>query len=108
MKQIAVQDLTAHCAAQSTLLLDVREPWEVEMASIKVPGASTLAIAMNELAHRLHELRGAQSVVCICHHGVRSAQVVAFLERQGMDAVYNLTGGIAAWSQRVDPRVPTY
>jgi rhodanese-related sulfurtransferase len=108
MKQIAVQDLTAHCAAQPTLLLDVREPWEVEIASIQIPGATTLAIPMNEIPARLREMDSAPSVVCICHHGMRSAQVVAFLERHGVDAVYNLTGGIAAWSQSVDPRVPTY
>jgi rhodanese-related sulfurtransferase len=108
MKQIAVQDLTAHCAAQPTLLLDVREPWEVEIASIQIPGATTLAIPMNEVPGRFQALDGAPSVVCICHHGMRSAQVVAFLERQGIDAVYNLAGGIAAWSQSVDPRVPTY
>jgi rhodanese-related sulfurtransferase len=108
MKQIAVQDLTAHCAAQPTLLLDVREPWEVEIASIQLPGAATLAIPMNEVPGRLQALDGEHSVVCICHHGMRSAQVVAFLERHGVDAVYNLAGGIAAWSQSVDPRVPTY
>ena len=108
MKQIAVQDLTAHCAAQPTLLLDVREPWEVAFASIQVPGTSALAIPMNELPSRLQDLDPLQPVVCICHHGVRSAQVVAWLEQRGFEAVYNLAGGIAAWSQQVDPRVPSY
>jgi rhodanese-related sulfurtransferase len=108
MKQVSIQDLTAHCAAQPTLLLDVREPWEVEIASINLPGTTLLSIPMNEIPGRLQELEGAPSVVCVCHHGMRSAQVVAFLERQGVDAVYNLAGGIAAWSQSVDPRVPTY
>jgi rhodanese-related sulfurtransferase len=108
MKQIAVQDLSAHCAAQPTLLLDVREPWEVSLASIQVPGASALAIPMNELPARLQDLNPLQPVVCICHHGIRSAQVVAWLEQRGFDAVYNLAGGIAAWSQQVDPRVPSY
>ncbi|HEX7441134.1 MAG TPA: rhodanese-like domain-containing protein, partial [Caldimonas sp.] len=46
--------------------------------------------------------------VCICHHGARSAQVVAFLERQGFESVYNLAGGIDAWSLQVDPEVPRY
>lgn len=49
-----------------------------------------------------------QPIVCICHHGVRSAQVVAFLERQGFGAVYNLAGGIDAWSQQIDADVPRY
>jgi len=47
-------------------------------------------------------------IVCICHHGVRSAQVVAFLDRLGFDSAYNLAGGIDAWSQLVDPGVPRY
>ena len=59
-------------------------------------------------AERLAELDPAQPVVCICHHGARSAQVVAFLERQGFAAVYNLAGGVDAWSGEVDPAVPRY
>jgi rhodanese-related sulfurtransferase len=108
MKQIAVQDLTAHCAAQPTLLLDVREPWEVAIACISVEGSTSVAIPMNELPARLQDLDPLQPVVCICHHGVRSAQVVAWLEQRGFDAVYNLKGGIAAWSQQVDANVATY
>jgi rhodanese-related sulfurtransferase len=67
---------------------------------------------MNEVSGRLDELDDtgtrAQPVVCICHHGMRSAQVVAFLERQGFEAVYNLAGGIDAWSEQVDAGVPRY
>ena len=112
MKQIAPRDLTAHCAVQPTLLLDVREPWEVSLASIQVPGTSALAIPMNELPARLQDLdrewTHTQPVVCICHHGVRSAQVAGWLEQRGFEAVYNLAGGIAAWSRQVDPQVPSY
>ncbi len=108
MKQLAVEHLRAHCAAQPTVLLDVREPWEVATASIRLDGATTLAIPMNELPARIRELDPQQCVVCICHHGIRSAQVVAFLAHQGFDAVYNLDGGIAAWSENIDPNVPTY
>ena len=50
----------------------------------------------------------AQPIVCICHHGARSAQVVAFLQQQGYDDVYNLAGGVDAWSALVDPSVPRY
>jgi rhodanese-related sulfurtransferase len=63
---------------------------------------------MNDIPARLAELDPAQPVVCICHHGARSAQVVAFLERQGFDAVYNLAGGSDAWSLQVDSSVPRY
>ena len=90
------------------LLLDVREPWEVETAAIRVEGASSVAIPMGEVPARLAEIGRSQPVVCICHHGARSAQVVAFLERSGYAAVYNLAGGVDAWSQQVDGRVPRY
>ena len=90
------------------LLLDVREPWEVETAAIRIEGAGSVAIPMGQVPARLAEIDRAQPVVCICHHGARSAQVVAFLERSGFEAVYNLAGGVDAWSQQVDARVPRY
>ena len=86
----------------------MREPWECALAAIRVDGLAALEIPIGSVPARLHELDPAQPVVCICHHGVRSAQVVAFLERQGFDAVYNLAGGIDAWSDEVDARVPRY
>jgi rhodanese-related sulfurtransferase len=52
------------------------------------------------------KLPGSQPIVCICHHGVRSLQIVAFPERNGYSSVYNLAGGIDAWSQRIDAAVP--
>jgi rhodanese-related sulfurtransferase len=90
------------------LLLDVREPIEFRHAAVRVPGATTLHVPMNEIPGRLAELPKTQPILCICHHGMRSAQVVAFLERAGYESVYNLAGGIDAWSQRVDPAVPRY
>jgi rhodanese-related sulfurtransferase len=111
MKQLTGHELLAlHAdrAAQPPLLLDVREPWEFEIAAIRIEGLRTLHMPMNAIPERLAELDAAQPVVCICHHGLRSAQVVAFLERQGFDAVYNLAGGIAAWSEQVDTSVPGY
>ena len=111
MKQLSgAQLLSMHTAAAgpAALLLDVREAWEVALASIRIDGAPSLSIPMNEIPARLHELDPAQPVVCICHHGARSAQVVAFLEREGFGAAYNLAGGIDAWSTQVDTRVPRY
>ncbi len=99
-------DFVAHDA--QALLLDVREAWEVQVARIALPGARSLHIPMNEVPARLAEIDPAQPVVCICHHGARSAQVVAFLHRQGCQRVYNLAGGLDAWSLRVDPTVPRY
>jgi rhodanese-related sulfurtransferase len=94
--------------AGPALLLDVRDAWEFRLAAIRVNGASTLNLPMGQIPQRLTELDPAQSILCICHHGMRSAQVVAFLERSGYDSVYNLAGGIEAWSTKVDPAVPRY
>ena len=95
-------------AAAAPLLLDVREPWEFALAAIRIDGWHTLHIPMNQVPARLAELDPRRTVVCICHHGMRSAQVVAFLERQGFEAAYNLGGGTDAWSQQVDPNVTRY
>lgn len=112
MDQLHVRDLAAFVDAQPAdrrpVLLDVRQPWEVALARIALPGADALDIPLHELPARLHELPEAQPVVCICHHGVRSLQAVAFLVRAGFDSVYNLAGGIDAWSMEVDPGVPRY
>ena len=112
MKQLSGHDLlglhAARVDAPALLLLDVREPWEFELAAIRFDGWRTLHLPMSTIPDRIGELDAAQPVVCICHHGARSAQVAAFLERQGFDAVYNLAGGIDAWSEQVDSGVPRY
>jgi rhodanese-related sulfurtransferase len=107
--QLRPQDLGALAAqTPAPLLLDVREPWEVALARIEVGGADHLHVPMRAVPPRLHELPRSQPIVCICHHGARSAQVVAFLQHHGFEAVYNLAGGIEAWSTEVDPAVPRY
>lgn len=115
MKQLRGRDLlgmtnpaTAAAGAPTPLLLDVREPWEFALAAIRIDGIETRLMPMNSVPQNVGELDPVQPVVCICHHGARSAQVVAFLERQGFEAVYNLAGGIDAWSAEVDPAVPRY
>ena len=88
----------------SPVILDVREPWEVELASL--PGAVT--IPMGAITRSLDRLDPDRSTVCLCHHGARSMQVGLYLEQQGFRDVVNLTGGIHAWSEQVDPAVRTY
>lgn len=108
LRQLPAPEAHARLTGEAPpLLLDVREPWEAQTARISVPGEQRL-IPMGQLPARLDELDPAQSVVVYCHHGMRSLQVVAFLERQGFDSVYNLAGGIEAWSVEVDPQVPRY
>ena len=112
MQQVRVTDLAALLASLDAgarpVLLDVREPWEVQTASFTLPGVERLAIPMNELPGRLDELDPEQPVLSLCHHGMRSLQVAAFLERQGFDQVFNVAGGIDAWSRQVDASVPLY
>jgi rhodanese-related sulfurtransferase len=100
--------LRAEAGPSAPVLLDVREPWEVALARITWPGAATLDIPMMQVPERLSDIDRSRPVVCICHHGMRSAQVVAFLQQQGHDSAYNLTGGIDAWSRDVDPTVARY
>jgi adenylyltransferase/sulfurtransferase len=86
------------------LVVDVREPEEYELARIE--GARLLPLSLfNEWAPALDRSR---ETVFMCHHGVRSAQVCAFLSRQGFDKLHNLDGGIERWSTDVDPSVPRY
>jgi len=109
MRQIQATEVQALLAGgPPVLLLDVREPWEFELAAIRLPGATTLNLPMGQIPQRLAELDPAQPMLCICHHGMRSAQVVAFLARAGFESVYNLAGGIDAWSTQVDTGVPRY
>lgn len=96
-------------AADLPLLLDVREAWEFDLAALRADGLTTINLPMSEIVQRLGELDPARPTVCLCHHGVRSAQVAAFLEqRQGFVSVTNFTGGIDAWSTEVDASVPRY
>ncbi len=91
-------------ARPQPVLLDVREPWEFELC--KIDGAAL--IPMNTIPARLDELDEDAEIVCICHHGARSMNVAAFLERNGFTRTFNLTGGIHAWAVQVDPAMPKY
>ncbi len=113
MDQLHVQELREFIEAQQAagerpLLLDVREPWEVALAAIAVPGAESVNVPLMQLPQRVAGLARTQPIVCICHHGVRSRQAVAFLVQAGFESVYNLAGGIDAWSMEVDPAVARY
>ncbi|MDM0040782.1 rhodanese-like domain-containing protein [Variovorax sp. J22G21] len=109
--QVAPADLAAWFAvdpAAAPVLLDVREPWERQTASVTPAGFTLLAIPMNEVPARLAELDAGQRVACLCHHGARSQRVAMFLNQNGFDALANVAGGIDAWSMLHDPAVPRY
>ena len=85
------------------MLLDVREPWEFELASIE----GSELIPMSQLEERFTELDPASETVVICHHGNRSSYVAMALHRVGFEKVLNLEGGLDAYSS-VDESVPRY
>ena len=85
-------------------LLDVREPMELDFCKIE----GSLTIPMGQIPHRTEEIPKDQPVYVLCHHGMRSGQVTAFLRQRGFDNAINIAGGIDAWSARVDPEIPRY
>ncbi len=86
-------------------LLDVREPWEFEAAHM---GGAKL-VPMGDVPSRAHqELDPEDHIVVVCHHGVRSMSVTAWLRQQGFEKAQSMRGGIDAWSRQVDGKVPVY
>lgn len=100
--------LQAARAHGEPVVLDVREPSELQQASVKAEGFTLLTIPMGALVARLDELDPAQPIACLCHHGARSMQVAAYLEARGFTQVANIAGGINAWSNELDASVPRY
>lgn len=95
-------------AGPQAVVLDVREPHELQLASISPAGFALRTIPMGTVPLRLGELDPDQPVACLCHHGGRSMQVANFLAARGFSKVANIAGGINAWSAEVDPGVPRY
>lgn len=104
--EIAPRDVKAKLAASEEFtLLDVREPWEYEIA--KIAGAKL--IPMGDVPSRAHkELDPDEYIVVVCHHGVRSMNVTVWLRQQGFEKAQSMRGGIDAWSKQVDPTMPMY
>ena len=90
------------------VVLDVREPYELQTASVTADGFTLLAIPMGVIPPRLAELDTQQPIACLCHHGGRSMQVANFLKSHGFEHVANIAGGIHAWSAEVDPNIARY
>jgi rhodanese-related sulfurtransferase len=91
-------------ARVAPLIVDVREPWEIQKCAIE----GSQAMPLRELPARVADLPDDRDLVLVCHHGSRSEQAAAWLARQGFDRVHNLEGGIDAWARTVDPAMPRY
>jgi rhodanese-related sulfurtransferase len=106
VEELRPEDVAARLKSKESriLLLDVREPDERERAAIQ----PSVHIPMRDVPTRLSEIPRDRAIVVYCHGGTRSAMIAGFLEGQGYPEVANLSGGIDAWSLRVDPKVPRY
>ena len=105
IREISVEELkTRRDRGEKPLVIDVREGWELQLASIP----DVVHVPMNELPGRLAEFSREAETIVMCHAGGRSMRVAHFLANQGFTNVANLSGGISAWSESVDATVPRY
>jgi len=105
VREISVQDLKARRErGEQPLVIDVREGWELQLASIP----DVVHVPMNDLPGRLSQFSRDAETIVMCHAGGRSLRVAHFLSNQGFTNVANLSGGISAWSESVDATVPQY
>ena len=105
IERLGVEEAARRLAQQGTVLLDVREPHEVDFCSI--PGA--IQIPLREVRDRaLEELNPKDSLLIYCHHGGRSLMAAQLLDRMGFELIANMEGGIDAWSVEIDTSIPRY
>ena len=101
----AFRDLRAAAGEAAPVLLDVRESWEFEAASLP----DSLLMPMGEVTSRAHvELDPDAHIVVLCHHGQRSLSVAMWLRAQGFERTQSLAGGIDGWSRTIDQTIPRY
>ena len=91
-------------AGEQFELIDVREPFEYEIARID----GSKLIPLGEITERINELERERPIILHCHSGKRSAEAVQLLQTRGFTKIYNLEGGIDAWSDQIDSSVPKY
>lgn len=101
--QVEVTEAARRLRAGEAILLDVREPYELQRAHVE----GAVHIPMRQIPGRLAELPKGKPILVLCHHGARSHNVASWLAPQGYD-VANVAGGIDAWSDEVDGSVPKY
>jgi rhodanese-related sulfurtransferase len=104
VRRINAVQLAVQLEHETPMLLDVREPWEFEICHID----GSVNIPMGQVSQQLEQLQTASEIVVICHHGIRSQQVIIFLQQQSVAALVNLDGGVDAWARTIDPDMPVY
>jgi len=104
ISEIQVEELKRRLdAKEDVFVLDVREPHEYQICNI-----GGHLIPLGDLPRRVNELDSSREIVAHCRSGVRSAKAVDFLQQAGFKKVHNLAGGILAWADRIDPKMPKY
>jgi rhodanese-related sulfurtransferase len=101
---MSATELYAYLQNTEPMLIDVREPWEFDICQL----AGSINIPMGQITQHLETIRQASETVMICHHGVRSMNVIQYLLQQKIDRLINLDGGVDAWAREVDPDMPLY
>ena len=101
---MSATQLATHLQTATPLLLDVREPWEFDICHID----GSINMPMAQVPQRLDELPADDEIIVICHHGIRSQQVIWFLRQQALESLVNLDGGVDAWARTVDTDMPVY
>lgn len=91
-------------AAEPPCIIDVREPWETDIAQL----SGSVLIPLGELASRLTDVPTHRDVVTLCHHGMRSLAAQQLLRSAGLSRVWSLQGGIDEWARTVDPSMRRY
>jgi len=103
--QMRAEELAAALGtATPPIVLDVREPWEFDIC--RIPGSKL--IPLGEIPSRMSELDSADEIVLHCKSGIRSSKALKLLKEAGFAKLWNVTGGIEAWANDVDPTVPKY
>lgn len=105
--ELAAQEASRLVKGNEAVLIDVREPEEYAVARIDGARLVPMQSVPAEL-QKLEALADESTLLVVCHHGVRSLQVVSWLRGQGVGNSYSVAGGIDRWSQEVDPAVPRY
>ena len=104
MQRMHARELSDYLTQANPLLIDVREPWEFEICHL--PGS--INIPMQQIPQYLETISEAQESVVICHHGVRSMNVIRYLQQYEMGNLINLEGGVDAWAREIDLNMPVY
>ena len=105
IKSILPKEVKQLIEKESSLkLIDVRESWEYKLAKLE----NSQLIPLRELTNHMEKLEPNDILLIYCHHGSRSFYACAYMLQQGFKEVYNLEGGIDAWSKVIDKSIPKY